>query len=80
MTTTHIPVELNWKPQGSMTHFYAVINYEETFQIAFDVTQPVGYQWRLLIWRKTHDQGVFLHGHFDLDEAKQAARRHLGMD
>jgi hypothetical protein len=81
MTTTHIPATLDFKPvRGSMAHFTAEVDENEFFSIHFAPEHPQGYQWRLSIWGRKRAVQVFLGGHFDRDEAEQAARIHLGMD
>jgi hypothetical protein len=77
--TTTIPT-LSWKRanHAALDRFTAQINATEYFVASFDPNQPEeGYRWRLFVRHRSHGP-VFLHGHATLQEAQQAAARHIG--
>ncbi len=72
---------LEWKSDGgSLAKFKADINDDEFFTISYDPGLGVDYRWRLVIHSRSRETNVFLHGHPGLQEAKAAARTHIGDD
>lgn len=76
---TAVISSLIWEPVGrSLTRFHADLDEKEFFIIDFDVNRAEGYQWALSIRHRHMAVGVLLHSHATLQEAKQAAARHIG--